>query len=328
MQDIKNLKINLESKILQSGNVVIVPHKNVDFDAMGSAIGIALIVKKLKKAPIILVDDPIYKIQNGVHQIMEEAKNDFHIINKKKYSQIATPEDLFVLTDVNKFSLICLKEEIRDNVAIIDHHIEDENTIKSDCKYINANVSSSSEIISKLLKLYSIKPSKEVANYLLAGIYLDTNKLTKSNVSSETLKVAANLLEHGADVKTVIDFFAKDFDTDKKVLALVSKAQIFTSSVALVLAEEGIEYTDEELAKVVDYLLKYKVDASFIIGKTSMNQVSIKARSREKIDVGEIMKKLDGGGNQFSAATKIKDCTIDEAGHKLIKIISSPFGLK
>lgn len=326
MQDIKNLKINLEQKILQSGNIVIVPHKGVDFDAIGSAIGISLIVKKLKKASFILIDDPAYKIDHGVQLIVEEVKERYPIINKEKYSQIATPNDLFILMDVNKYNLVCLKEELNDEVSvvIIDHHNEDENTLKSSCKYINPNISSASEIVTKLLTLYKIKPSSEVANYLLAGIYLDTNKLTK-NISSDTMKNVAYLLDCGASMNTVMDLFVEDFNSDRRVQELVSKAKIITYSIALILADEGVEYTKEELAKAADYLLKYKVDAAFSIGNIGDDIISISARSKEKINVGEIMEELNGGGNRYSAATKLENTTVEEANKKLMKLIKPKY---
>ena len=299
MDEIKNLKVNLESKILESNNVVIVPHIGIDFDAIGSSIGLGLIVKKLKKVPYIMIDDLIYEVDHGVQVIIEEIKNDFHIINKEKYLQMANSNDLMLLTDVNKEKLIFLKDTINNEskVIIIDHHNEDKDTIKADYKYINCQTSSASEIVTKLLYLYKIKPTPLIANYLLAGIYLDTNKLTK-NVSSETMKIVAYLLELGASINSVTDLFTEDFNSDRKVQELVSKAQIITYSIALILGDEKVEYTKEELAKAADYLLKYKVDGAFAIGNIGDNIISISARAKDKINVGEIMEKLNGGGNQ------------------------------
>jgi len=328
MQDIKNLRVNLEQKILQSGNIVIVPHVGIDFDAIGSAIGISLIVKKLKKASFVLIDDPIYKVDHGVQLIIDEAKEKYPIVNKEKYFQIAPPNDLFILTDVNKANMICLKEKLNDKekVVIIDHHTEDQTTIESNYKYINTNISSASEIVTKLLNLYKIKPSSDVANYLLAGIYLDTNKLTK-NISSDTMKNVAYLLDSGANMNTVTDLFAEDFNSDRRVQELVSKAKIITYSIALILADEGVEYTKEELAKAADYLLKYKVDAAFSIGNIGNNTISISARSKEKIDVGSIMQELNGGGNQYSGATKLENISIEEANKRLIKLIKPNYSI-
>ena len=329
MEGIKNLKINMEQKILSCDNVVIVPHNGVDFDAIGSAIGVSLIARKLKKPSCIEVDDPIYKIDHGVQIIIDEAKKDFTIINKEKYLQNKGLNDLFVLTDVNKSYLISLNDNLpsEDRVVIIDHHDPDASTIASDLKHIDPKSSSASEIIVKLLGLHKIKLSPEIANYLLAGIYLDTNKLTK-NVTSQTMKTVAKLLESGANMNKVTDLFAEDFISDRRVQELVSKAKMITFSIAVACAEEGEEYSKEELAKAADYLLKYKVDGSFAIGDIGDNTISISARSKERVNVGAVMQCIEGGGNQYSGATKLKDCSIEEAEKRLMKVIQPPCYIK
>lgn len=329
MENIKNLKINMEQKILESNSVVIVPHNGIDFDAIGSALGLSLIARKLKKTSCIVVDDPIYKIDHGVQVIIDEAKKDFCIMNREKFLQTRQENEVFILTDVNKNYLISLKGELpsSDKVIIIDHHDADVATVASDTSYIDSKKSSASEIVTKLLVMYKIKINPDIANYLLSGIYLDTNKLTK-NVSPETMKIIAKLLENGANMNRVTDLFAEDFISDRRVQELVSKAKISTFSIATVSADEQDEYTREELAKVADYLLKYKVDAAFAIGNIGDNVISISARSKEKVNVGAVMQSLEGGGNQYSGATKLTDCSIEEAGKRLMKIIQPPCYIK
>ena len=126
----------------------------------------------------------------------------------------------------------------------------------------------------------------------------------------------------------VTDLFAEDFISDRRVQELVSKAQISTYSIAIVMAEENIEYTREELAKVADYLLKYKVDAAFAIGNIGEDTVSISGRSKDKVNIGEVMQNLHGGGTQYSGATKLAGCTIEEAARKLTKVIKPPCYMK
>ena len=218
-----------------------------------------------------------------------------------------------------------LKEE--DNIIIIDHHDIGPTTIESNCSYINTSASSASEIIIKLLNMFKVKCPVEVANYLLAGIYLDTNKLTK-NVNPDTFRIVAKLIENGASNSVIDNWFAEDFESDKRVLDLVGKTRLYKYSFAIVLAEEECEYTREELAKVADYLLKYGVDASFAVGKIDESVISISARSKEKVDVGEVMKQLEGGGNRYSAATKLTNQSIEEIGKQLVKLIESPYIIK
>ena len=126
-------------------------------------------------------------------------------------------------------------------------------------------------------------------------------------------------------MNVVTDLFSEDFNSDRRVQELVSRAKFTNISLATIVADDKEEYTREELAKAEDYLLKYKVDAAFAVGNIGDNTVSISARSREKVNVGDVMHELEGGGNQFSGATKLKDITSEEAGKKLIKVLTPPF---
>ena len=331
METIRDLKVNLESKILSSKKIVIVPHNRIDFDAFASAIGVSLIVEKLEKKSMILIDDPIYNLDSSVKNVIDDARKHFNIINKEKYIKTKDKDDLVIFTDVNKSNLVCISDYLNEiafeNRFIIDHHDKGIQTIETNYNYINTNASSATEIIVKLLNYFKIKYSSEIANYLLAGIYLDTNKLTK-NTTPDTFKLVARLMENGASNSVIDNWFAEDFESDKRVFELVSKAIIFKYSYAIVMADENQEYTREELAKVSDQLLKYGVDAAFAIGNIDEKMISISARSKERVNVGEVMKELDGGGNRYSAATKLTDSTIEEVGKKLIKLIEPPHIIK
>ena len=132
-------------------------------------------------------------------------------------------------------------------------------------------------------------------------------------------------LECGASMNRVTDLFTEDFNSDRRVQELVSKAKITNYSVATIVANQEDEYTREELAKAADYLLKFGVDAAFAVGKLGDNTVSISARSKERVNVGDVMHELEGGGNPFSAATKLTETTTEEAGKRLLKTITPPF---
>ena len=322
MIDIENLKVNFENKVLSSDKIIIVPHKNADFDAIGSSLGLSLASKKLKKDSIIIVDDKTYELDRGVQYIIKEAKNEYPIKSKCKYQSDASKDDLFVLTDVNKNYLITCNDLLTnpEKVIVIDHHEDDENTVKSNNLYIDPKISSASEIVSKMLLKMKIKIPKNIANYLLAGIYLDTNKLTK-NVSSDTLLIASKLLEQGAQTNEVLDLFVEDFDSDRRVQELVNRTKMITYKIALVLADEKEEYTTKEIARTADNGLTYGCDASFAVAKIDDDTIAISARSKEKIDCGKIMSEFKGGGNQFSGAARIKDLSIDEVGNKLVKLL-------
>lgn len=329
MINIKDLKVNLENSILSTENMIIVPHKFADFDAIGSAIGLTLLSKKAKHQSYILNGDSPAETEAGVKIVIEEAAKEYGIITKDKLNAKMPngyEESLFVLTDVNKDYLIHAKDIIcnKDKTFIIDHHEEDNKTVPSNNKYIDTTASSASEIVTKLLSASKIKIPSDVAKYLLAGIYLDTNKLTK-NVTSETMKTVAKLLESGASMVDVINLFKEDFYSDRRVQELVGKIKMFNYTLAVLIGNEDEVFSREELAKAADYALKYGCDGVFAVGNIGNDTVSISARSNAVVNVGEIMHEMGGGGNQYSAATKIEKATPQEVGEQLKKILKPKY---
>ena len=172
--------------------------------------------------------------------------------------------------------------------------------------------------------MIKIKIPSSIANYLLAGIYLDTNKLTK-NTSSDTFKTVSKLIDSGASINRVSDFFTEDFTSDRRVQNLVNRLDINHYTVGTIIADENEIVEAVELAKAADYSLRYGLDAVFAMGKISDDVISISARSKGMLNVGEVMSQLQGGGNEHSGATKIKDESIEEVGTKLKKLLKNPY---
>lgn len=320
MINIKNLKMNLKSLILNSDKVIIFPHKGADFDAIASSLGVSLIADKLKKENHIVVGDPIYKLDHGVQTIIDQEKDNHSIINLDQYEKEKTKYNLNILCDVNKPQLTWVKDFDKDRLVIIDHHDKDNQTFKSGLEHIDTSASSASEIVTFLLSCYQFKIPESIANVLLAGILLDTNRLSKQ-VTSDTMRNVTFLLESGATMEKANSYFSEDFKSDRKIQDLINSTKFLNYTIGLIMGDEDKEYTKEELAKAADYLLKYQVDAAYAIGNIGDGIISISARSKDSVNVGNVMRELNGGGNQFSAATKLKNVSIEEAGEKLMKII-------
>ena len=322
MINIKALRNDIDYKLHESSTMIVVPHNKVDFDAIASAIALTLIGNKYKKDTHVIVNDPIYQIERGCKIIMDDAKSNYSILNKDNYQKIYTPDDLFVLTDVNKKYLISIPEMIKnkDKTIIIDHHDPDRDTMPSDSIYIDTGMSSASEIVYRLLSDYRIKIPKNVANYLLAGIYLDTSKFVK-NTTRGTMDAVSKLMAFGADMGTITDWFTEDLESYKRVHSLVSNIELLKYTYALIKGNETELFEKEELAKAADEALKFGTDASFVIGKLDDKIVGVSARSKGNINVGPIMKDLGGGGNITSGAAQIKNSNIEEVGKTLKKVL-------
>ena len=321
--DIANLRINFESKVLSSEKVILIPHKVADLDAIGSTIGLSLAVKQLERVPIIIVDDKQYELGTEIKDIIKAEKDNIQILNRSKYMAQSSGKDFFVMSDVNKAYMTAIPEMLNDpeRVMIIDHHDPDSKTVDSNYKYIDPILSTSaSEIVTKLLIEMGITIPPNVANYLLAGIYLDSVNLTKGTVSEDTYDICKALKKFGADLNVVMEMFSEDPESDRKLSELVNRTKIITYKIALIIASNQEEYSTQELAKAADRGLKYGVDASISVGQLSDEVVGASARSKGKFHVGEIMSEISeghGGGHSTSGAAQMKETSIEEVSKKL-----------
>lgn len=324
MSSVCELKKILEEKISESKQVILTGHVGADFDSIASCIAMSEIVKKFKTDGYILYNEQEIKVEPGVKEMIDSTNSTINYINNEEYKKIRTNKDLLITLDVsNKDRLPCIDylNWFKD-IIVIDHHTENAHHIETNYNYIMSDVSSISEVITNLLISYKINFTKNIANYLLAGIYLDTDKYTR-NCSSKTMNTVSKLLDRGADIVKVNEFFETDFESDRKVQDLVSKANFITYSIAICVADEDVTYTKEELAKVADYLLRFKADATFAAGFIDDDLISISARSKGKVDVSKIMNIMSGGGNIYSAATKINSKELNEEGKKL-ELLTKP----
>lgn len=328
MQTIKELKNTIEHLTEESNQVFITTHIKADFDAIASSVAMSFIIKKLEKPVYFIIEEDSTTIEPGVKKMLDEISKNISIIDMNRYKKLKSDNDLLIVVDVNKDYKICCKEELDDfkNIIIIDHHYEDDHTIKTEYKYNKPDkVSSASEILTELISFFKVKIPPLVSNFLLAGIYVDTNTLTKNNTYKSTINAVSLLLSKGGEIAFAKKYFIEDFKSDNKVNALVSKAQFMNYSIGISVADENERYRSEELSKTADALLRYDPDATFAAGYIDDNVVSIKARSNGRIDVSEIMKQLGGGGNTFSAATELPDENIVNSTNNLMKILKPSF---
>ncbi|MBQ7104381.1 MAG: DHH family phosphoesterase [Bacilli bacterium] len=337
---IKNLKINLESKILNANNTFIVAHNNIDLDGLGSSVGLSLIPTNLGKHAYIVIDENDFSMDTLVQRLIEEKCENFKFVNKDECLDLITGNDLLILTDVNKIGRTCFYDtaDAFKEIMVIDHHETDSTSITGPNSYVFPDASSASEIVAMLLKLSQTKYDENVATALLAGINLDTNNYTK-NRGSATLRIIANLMDRGGDDAYITSLFMGDYSDNIKRYEVASREntefRTFTKETTVPI--EGDEDTsfnttfsiaiaaDPEirgkvvLAQAANYLLDF-ADVSITMANISSRTISVHGRSKGQINIGELFKKVDGGGSIKSSATEIHDCTLEEAKQKILSI--------
>lgn len=326
----KDLKPELLRIINTSSKIFITGHSEPDFDSIGSSIGMLSLCQSFGKEAYIIVDDDEASLEPGVKRIIDVNKGKYHIIKLNDFIDLTRDDtdSTLIVVDANKKYQVSATPFLDrfQNVVIIDHHNPDQHTIPATASYINPKASSASELVAKLLNSCKVRYDANVANYLLAGIELDTNRY-KKNTSSFTHDTAEKLIVRGADPDYVNELFLAEFEADRRVNNLVYNGTLFAHyqhyqiSFTLNREKPNTVYKKEDLAKAAEKAQKYQTDASFAIGFVKDDLISISARSKGYIDVGEIMEEFTGGGNTRSAACKISSTDIMSVEEKLKSVL-------
>lgn len=254
-------------------------------------------------------------------------------------------QELAVMVDLNKTYLTPLESVLStfERIIVIDHHKTDNHTILTPNMLIDTNVSSASQLAFYILQEKEIKIEPYLAHCLLAGIYLDTNRLLKKN-SSEISMVCAKLMQLGADFDEVNRLFMiENFEVERMQTTMINKLldeSIFKRyDIAITFNTEEPEtlYLDDSiLARAADQLLQYEnVAASFVLGFIDREElglghkdkIAIKGRSNNRIDISAIMQLFGGGGDSGRGACIIEESNIEKVKAALDYVLSQGFAL-
>lgn len=315
------LATSLANLIKNSKDVIIMGHKNMDFDALGASLGVLEICKSLNVKAHFVYEDALveYQTKSAFRQVFSINEVNEMTYTPSKALQAVSDQTLVIVVDTHRVEST-LQPKLLDKckeVCVIDHHRKGDSFINDPVfQYHEPQSSSASELVTELIYY---QPSKvnlnvEVANFLLSGICLDT-KFFKSGSSSKTFEMAMILKNYQATVEKVSDFFKEDINQRKLITSIVNSATAVAPGIFIAVAEEdGVNtYTRTSLSKAADEILSIKeVQAVFVVGRTNSNEVSISARSLSDFNVQVIMESLGGGGHFSKAASQLVNYSVEE----------------
>ena len=324
-------------RIEKSSKVIIMGHRNADFDAIGSAAGLARLSMSLGKPTSIIanLEDP--SLRDCFDKLLSIGEYKDVFIDAIGAQNLLTSDTLVICTDVNNPDNF-ESQNVADNadyLFIVDHHRQSEKTPEAIPErkeiLIVPSASSASELVSDILEHAlpgNARLNHEEADIMFAGILLDTKNFTR-NAQVPTFGAAIYLRDNGADPIKAQALFKINLDDFRQESKFSTDLEIYKDYVVIA-RETGEEITPMKritAAKTADRLLNIKnIRASFVVSKMQ-NDVFISARSDGSVNVQLIMEVLRGGGHYNAAATMLKDTTVEDAVEKLKSSISSYFGI-
>ena len=324
----------ISEKLKSVDHVFVVGHKNLDMDALGSAVGMQLFSSNVLDDSYVVYDSE--QMSPDIHRAIQFLENEgvTKLLPLNQAMEMVTNRSLLVMVDHSKTALTLSKEfyDLFTQTIVIDHHRRDqdfpENAVIT---YIESGASSASELVTELIQFQNSKKarlSRIQASVLMGGIMLDTKNFT-SRVTSRTFDVASYLRTRGSDSVVIQELAATDFEEYRLVNELILQGQAVQPSILVAQAKDTKEYDTVVISKAADTMLAMSgIEASFVIAKNRQGDISISARSRSKINVQRIMEELGGGGHFNLAAARLTDMSLQEAGDKLKTIISNELSEK
>lgn len=321
----------LKDLIQKSSNVIILGHREMDFDCMGSALCMSRITQAYNKQTCIVAKT------GGIEEKLSDAfnacrseLNDRHLfVTESEALNQLRPQTLVIMVDHHKpqNSNGANVLEKAQKIAIFDHHRRSADlAISPILIYVEAGASSASELISEFVPYLSsdVEINDTEATIMLAGMTIDTNRF-RVRTGSRTFDAASVLRKWGADPQ-VVDEYLKDnyldFETKNNVLKYCERLK----NGVVVAAVEDRRLSRSMMSQIADMILSVKeVEASFVIAKCSDNEVAISARSSGHINVQVIMEKMHGGGHMTAAALQREHVKVSELKEELIEGLNQYF---
>lgn len=317
----------LREEMLSADKIFIMGHYNEDYDAVGSAVGMAKLGFAISKETYIVVSelrDYFDKIADAMKEcdvtLTAQAGKYLEImIGEQEALRYITPNSLLILVDHHRSALSASKivlEAIKRRV-IIDHHRRAEDIIQdTELLYLEPSSSSASELVTELIGYFDegldISPSEATALY--AGMVLDTKNFAVQT-GERTFEAAALLRRAGADPNIVRRLFKDEMSIVKERAKMLAEAEQPFRGFAWTAMRNAPHTTESSVlvAQAADMLVTIEgIAISVAFAEYEDGLLGISARSDGTANVQVIMEALGGGGHQSVSGAQLPGKRVDD----------------
>ncbi len=300
----------------EKDNFLITAHINPEGDSVGSQLAIHALLKKLGKRSAVVNHDEVPEnllFLPGSRSILREVPRDFK-------AEVLVVVDCPVKERTGRVHGLVEGEPF---VVNIDHHVSNE--FFGDVNWVEPEASSVGEMIFSLIKNLGITVDKDLATVIYAAIVTDTGMFNYDNTSSNTHKVAGELIASGVNPKTM----------HKEIFESKSTAEVRLLGRALTTLEvehggrlaqmtltrdmyrqEGVDIiSTDEFINFPRSIRGVEVAVFFKEGGDS--SVNVSFRSSGRVDVNVLASHFGGGGHAQASGCLI-ECTLSEAKEKVL----------
>ena len=290
---------------------LIVTHENPDGDALGSILATKLALDQLGK-------DSIMYLYGEAPLPAEYSFMPLAEIRRR------LPDDwrervLIALDCANESRLGPDPEPLEGAPLVIDIDHHHDNSRFGGVNLIVPNASSTGEVLRDLFAALGIELTPDIAEALYIALVTDTGRFQYSNTTAKSLRLAAELVEAGADVHRIFRgvYETVQFAKLKLLARALERAQIYDGGRLVVSYLVRSDFTDIGAAEaysegIIDSLRAVEgADMAALIREPPRSdgpkrRISLRS-SNDELDVSAIARKSGGGGHPQAAGFSSDD---------------------
>lgn len=296
-------------------NFYILTHDHPDGDTLGSAYALCRALRTIGKKAVVKCPDHIPESYDFMWQDME--KQDFE-------------PKFIVAVDIADSVLMGTEFEAvyKDKINLsIDHH--GSNNLKADYVLLESNAAAAAEIVYDVVTELGVALDPTMADCIYTGLSTDTGCFRYSNTSARSHRLAADLIDAGANKDEINQVF---FETKSRIyaalerLALDSMEMYFNDRLAVItLTQEMFRAsgaTDNDCDRIS--ALPRQIEG-VLVGVTlrEMKDGNFKAsiRTNGPWNAAHLAAKMGGGGHAKAAG-----CRLDGPSAKALEVLLKNIG--
>lgn len=302
--------------ILKSDSIAITYHQSPDGDALGSALGLMLGLRKIGKEAYIISRDKV----PGIYRFLpntEEIKENSSCPKKNTHCVIVLD-----CGNVERISGKIDKSKINP-VINIDHHIS--NSKYGDINYVDTMASATGEIVYNLLKSLDVVMDTDIAKCLYTAIITDTGSFKYSSTTASTHLIVGELIKTGIDFPLIhrTIFENKPLRKLKLYGKLLEKVELFLNDKLAIIAMDKEHSTLlEDNSEIISLQMQIDTIEVGAFLKEVDDGIKISLRSKDKVDVRAIAEIFGGGGHEKASGILLRDMhDIEKAKKALINVL-------
>ena len=298
-----NLLLNtIRDEIAAASRILLVSHIRPDGDAIGSLVGCGLSLIAAGKQVQMVLSDGVpanFRFLAGTELIKKRAVGDFDyriVVDASELPRIGLALDGQPAADLN-----------------IDHHVT--NDLFGRRNLVLSDAAATAEILARYLPALGLTIPPEAANALLLGMVTDTIGFRTRNVTPDVLRVAAGLMELGANLADVYyaGLVSRSYAAARFWGCGLSRVQQDDGMVwsSLTLADrKASAYSGRDDADLINMLAAVEgMDVALIFVEQSAGHVKISWRvcgqAEIAADVSVVAQQFGGGGHQAAAGAEV-----------------------